>query len=74
MSHRIPGDKRADFIRSNEVAIFAFLLPQLLLFQVPIVGPLLFLPASAGAAYLANFLDRLPSNAQFKVSASSKTQ
>jgi hypothetical protein len=30
--------------RRNEVAVFAFLAPMLLLMKIPIVGPLLFLP------------------------------
>lgn len=53
-------------MRSNEVAIFAFLLPVLILLQLPVVGPLLFLPAAAAAAYLADLLDRLPSTQKFK--------
>lgn len=53
--------------RRNEVAVFAFTAPLLLLMQMPIVGPLLFLPASAAAAFLADYLHRLPCNAQFEV-------
>ena len=67
ISHVIPADKRDGFVRSNEVAIFAYLLPQLLLFRLPVVGPLLFVPSAAAAAYLANFLDRLPSTKEFRV-------
>ena len=46
--------------RQNEVAIFCFMAPLLLLMEVPVVGPLMFLPASAAAAYLADLLQRLP--------------
>ena len=53
-------------MRANEVALFAFMLPQLLLLRLPVVGPLMFLPAAAAAAYLAAFLDRLASNRDFK--------
>lgn len=38
----------------------------LILLQLPVVGPLLFLPAAAAAAYLADLLDRLPSTQKFK--------
>jgi hypothetical protein len=51
--------------RNNEVAIFAFMAPQLLLMKLPIIGPLLFLPAAAAAACLADFLHRQASNASF---------
>lgn len=33
--------------------------------KLPVIGPLLFLPASAAAAFLADFLHRQPRNAQF---------
>ena len=62
----IPGLRRDDFVRSNEVAIFSFLVPVLILLRLPVLGPLLFLPAAAAAAYLANFLDGLPSTREFK--------
>lgn len=55
--------------RQNEVAVFAFTAPLLLLMQTPIVGPMLFLPASAAAAFLADYLHRLPYNAQYQASA-----
>ena len=38
---------------------------QLLLFSIPVVGPLLFVFSSAAAAFLADFLDRLPKNKQY---------
>jgi len=28
IAHRVPGQKREDFMRANEVACFAFILPQ----------------------------------------------
>jgi hypothetical protein len=65
IAHAIPGENRDEWYRSNEVAIFVFLAPQLLHMKLPIIGPLLFLPASAAAAFLANFLHRQPGNAQF---------
>lgn len=57
--------------RRNEVAVFCFTAPQLLLMQLPVVGPLLFLPASAAAACLADYLHRLPYNAAFQYNPSS---
>lgn len=45
--------------RRNEVAVFAFLAPMLLLMKIPIVGPLLFLPVGChcwnAALYLSSF-------------------
>ena len=49
------------------MAIFAFLAPQLLAMRLPVIGPLLFLPAAAAAAYLADFLHRQPANFEFVV-------
>ena len=60
--------------RRNEVAVFAFTAPLLLLMRLPIVGPLLFLPASAAAAFLADYLHRLPCNSQFQVSGGPATR
>ena len=65
-SRLVRAELRESFVRANEVAIFAFMLPQLLLFRLPVVGPLMFLPAAAAAAYLAAFLDRLALNRDFK--------
>jgi hypothetical protein len=65
VQHSIPGAYRDAWFRRNEVAVFGFLAPMLLLMKIPIVGPLLFLPASAAAAYLADFLHRQPDNAPF---------
>lgn len=66
--HVISPDARGAWFRRNEVAVFCFTAPQLLLMQMPVVGPLLFLPASAAAAFLADYLHRLPYNAAFQVS------
>lgn len=66
----VPGGVRDEWYRKNEVAMFCFLAPQLLLMELPIVGPLLFLPASAAAAFLASYLHSLPSNRQLLSPAS----
>lgn len=65
-SHIIPPEARDAWFRRNEVAVFCFTAPQLLLMQIPVVGPLLFLPLSAAAAFLADYLHRLPYNAAFQ--------
>ena len=39
---------------------------QLLLFNIPVLGPLLFVVSSAAAAFLADFLDSLPKNKQYQ--------
>ena len=51
----------------------ALLWVQLLLFSIPVVGPLLFVFASAAAAFLADFLDRLPKNKQYHADLSQQT-
>lgn len=68
--HVIPPNARGAWFRRNEVAVFCFTAPQLLLMQMPIAGPLLFLPASAAAAFLADYLHRLPYNAAFQLNSS----
>ncbi len=42
-----------------------FLAPHLALMRMPVVGPLLFLPASAASAFLADLLHRAPRNARY---------
>ena len=53
-----------------QVAIFCYIFPQLLLFNIPVIGPLLFLPASAAAAYLCSYLDSLPKNKHLQIGTS----
>ena len=53
-----PGDipSLADVCRSNGVTITLFVAPQALLMQVPLVGPLVYVPMQFAAARLLNLL------------------
>ncbi|KAL0031129.1 hypothetical protein WJX77_005072 [Trebouxia sp. C0004] len=58
LSHTIPHQDRAAFLRQNEVTINAFLAPQVLLVSIPYVGPLIFVPMQGASAWLVDLLAR----------------
>ncbi|KAK9798600.1 hypothetical protein WJX73_006804 [Symbiochloris irregularis] len=56
VSHMILHANRDSFFRRRAVTITAFVMPQLAIMKVPILGPMAMLPMAASAAYLVDLL------------------
>lgn len=56
VSHIVEHANRDSFFRRRGVTITTFVMPQLLIMKVPILGPLAMLPMAASAAYLVDLL------------------
>ncbi|CAL5222653.1 g5049 [Coccomyxa viridis] len=52
----VPPGQRDSWYRSNAVTITLFVAPQALLMQVPLIGPLVYVPMQYAAAWLLNML------------------